>query len=514
MAILYHHTFAIAAVLLSLPFAVSIPFDDVSVAVGFTRPHGRRLKYGGAAVADLDGDGFPDFVLGHHDHYDDELYFNNANGSFSKSSWGGLWDTHGLNPFRPSTTHRTMHFTLSQGGSNGNYPAPPVLFTAAENRTVTIMPLPALHRARGRGRSAVFLHLRTDPRAYPDVLFTNKPMGSGNSASAYQAFAGSMAGQLLPQELSGFGYNSNSFGSVIDVDGDGLVELITFPHLQVHRVVGFFEMQNVTLDVLPAELRLRDVTAVAELDYDNDGRWDLFVVCAPATWQTNIAVDKPNYVAPVEYLLRNVGGRFEDVSDAAGIPRTGKITAGVTIGDLDNDGWVDIMLVRRDSPNMLLINSADGSFTAKNARLGRPVGVHGDMATAVDYDRDGRLDLLLSEGDHMEKPHGGFYRLLRNVMTHPAGMGGFLLVRVGNAVGGGVTSLHAVVRVRARVDGAVMLRRVGSPGTAVSNSYIELVHFGLGEYDVVHRVSVTWTDGTRTSVANVTAGSLLTMGEI
>jgi hypothetical protein len=138
------------------------------------------------------------------------------------------------------------------------------------------------------------------------------------------------------------------------------------------------------------------VAGVALLDYDGDGWLDVYFVNGaplPAAQKTG-----PAYW---NRLFRNDGkGRFTDVTEKAGVRGTG-YDLGVVSGDYDNDGDADLFVagLRR---NTLLRNNGDGTFSDVTAAAGllRPDPQYGTLwavaAAFLDYDRDGRLDLFVS----------------------------------------------------------------------------------------------------------------------
>lgn len=129
----------------------------------------------------------------------------------------------------------------------------------------------------------------------------------------------------------------------------------------------------------------------AFLDYNNDGRPDLFLVNS-THWPDAAQADGPT---PVMALYRNDGmGRFSNVTAEVGLAVSFYGT-GVAAGDYDNDGNVDLF-VTAVGPNRLFRNTG-GRFeevTEMAGVAGEPDG-WGTSAAFFDYDNDGRLDLFV-----------------------------------------------------------------------------------------------------------------------
>lgn len=127
---------------------------------------------------------------------------------------------------------------------------------------------------------------------------------------------------------------------------------------------------------------------VAVLDFNNDGWRDLLFVNG-----TRFADKTP---AP-HRLYQNLGqGKFRDVTATSGIRNIGW-GQGACAGDIDNDGNVDLLLTYYGF-NALYRNTGDGSFEDVTERYGLPTsGTRWATGCAfTDYDRDGRLDLFVS----------------------------------------------------------------------------------------------------------------------
>jgi hypothetical protein len=136
---------------------------------------------------------------------------------------------------------------------------------------------------------------------------------------------------------------------------------------------------------------------VAWIDYDNDG-WPDALVLSGTQLQQGSRQERawPRGEAPSNRLYRNNhDGTFRDVTDAAGLRRTGWASA-VCAGDYDNDGWLDIF-VTYYGQNVLYRNHA-GRFEDVTADAGLATnGTRwGSGCSFLDYDRDGKLDLFVA----------------------------------------------------------------------------------------------------------------------
>lgn len=127
----------------------------------------------------------------------------------------------------------------------------------------------------------------------------------------------------------------------------------------------------------------------AFVDYDNDGWMDIVMLTGQRFGNT------PKE-ATIRLYKNNRDGTFTDVTDQSGLRRSAW-AFGITVGDYDNDGFDDLFITCWGQ-NILFHNNGDGTFTdvTEKAGLTHAAKRWGTGCTWIDYDRDGRLDLFVS----------------------------------------------------------------------------------------------------------------------
>ncbi len=137
-------------------------------------------------------------------------------------------------------------------------------------------------------------------------------------------------------------------------------------------------------------------SGVALLDYDNDGRLDIFAVNGARIGDPTPKGTIPQKTGPRDWnrLYRQKSdGTFEDVTEKAGLQGVG-YGMGVAVGDYDNDGFEDLYVTAYGG-NKLYHNNGDGTFTDVTEKAGVSGSGWSTSAAWVDLDGDGLLDLIV-----------------------------------------------------------------------------------------------------------------------
>ena len=132
-------------------------------------------------------------------------------------------------------------------------------------------------------------------------------------------------------------------------------------------------------------------------DYNKDGLLDLYLLNHPPN-TGNFSPFFGKDMSLPEYnlqLFENKGNHFVDVTESAGLNRSGFPNAAV-IGDFNKDGWPDIYVANDfDSPDFLYFNNKDKTFTYATETSLRHTSFYSMGVDAADINNDSHLDLMV-----------------------------------------------------------------------------------------------------------------------
>ncbi len=200
-----------------------------------------------------------------------------------------------------------------------------------------------------------------DRDGWPDILVANDTV-------AEQLFHNNADGTFTEIGLSkGIAYNSNGqafAGMGVDLDDynndgwpDALINALSLQGYVLFRnKQGEFEDASEQSGISQITLQYSG-WGMKFFDYDNDGWKDIFV--AQGHVLDTISIDFPNIPYQQRFLImKNVGGKFEDVSHRSGDAfHEPKAARGVAFGDFNNDGFIDMAVNINDGPALLLRNN-------------------------------------------------------------------------------------------------------------------------------------------------------------
>ena len=318
--------------------------------------------------------------------------------------------------------------------------------------------------------------------------------------------------------------------------------------LFVNRGDGTFEDVTARAGVGDRGLAL----AAAATDFDNDGDQDIYIA---NDMQRNV-------------LYENLGdGRFRDIARQAGVDDLGN-GMGVSVGDVDADGWMDLYLTNISAPtppryantaqtNRLYMNRGNGSFEdVHKAQVGPDLTGWGWNSFFFDLDNDGDLDIYVINGFRPDfQPHNSEPNLLflargpepsySNVSDFSGvdfdgySRGGvyldhdgdgdldvvltglhspFLFRNRSEALGNGWLRLELVgtrsnrdgfgARVKVVAGGREQVAEMGNQGGNFISSIHGPLHFGLGEAERVDRIEIRWPSGALQTLTDLEANRL------
>lgn len=229
--------------------------------------------------------------------------------------------------------------------------------------------------------------------------------------------------------------------------------------------------------------------------YIGNDKWRLETRSNPI--MTGVIHNVPSYpdyefeAGPQDMLLENTGAGFVDVTQKANLIRNDH-TRSVAVGDYDNDGHQDLLIVRQGNPaqpnkSLLYFNQGDGTFKERDHHgvISNELGATGLGVETLDYNKDGRLDVVINN-------ERGKWHLFKNKAALLENAH-YITLNIGPSPSGKASALGASVTLKA--CGKSPIQRVGGSSSPYSQSFNTQLHFGLGACSQDITATVNWSDG-------------------
>lgn len=432
-------------------------FRDVGVALGLGASEGSA----GAAWGDIDADGDPDLVVTSLFRQANRLYINRGDGSFTDEATQR--GTGSRRDFTPSTN---MSYGAALGDVDGD----------GDLDLVVNQWQPANEKLQ-RGRTRVLLN---DGRG----TFTDGTEQLGLAFKDVAAFV----------------------TTIEDINDDGIIDLLVTGDWGSSRLLlgtGSGRFRNATREAGVGTDENGMGSSVEDIDGDGDLDW--FVTSIHGQQCRDV-----EFGCSGNRLYRNDGGgRFTDATDEFGL-RDGGWGWGSAVADFDNDGDRDVVMTNGfesqggyspgaqaddyqpylNDPMRFWENTGEGRFRSRATDIGLTDQGLGKAAIPFDFDRDGDLDLLVART-------GQDPLLYRNEVSN-----GNAWLRVLPVDGAGQPAIGARVTVEVAQGGPVLRDHVRS-GDTYGGSGSAWVHAGLGAHHrPVHAVRVRWPGSGAETVVN------------
>lgn len=252
------------------------PVQFSAVTSGFFAQQKNLRKWGAPVVADLDQDGWPDVLLNEHG-FGVRILWNNA-GEFSEPQDVLMGDSHGV-AVADFDQDGVLEVIVARGGGSGKNARNSVIYRVDKQRNLERLhdfPEPLL---KMRGRTVQFADIDHDGAA--DLLNFAFPAQEKRGESENYLYRNGQDGTLvlsgrLKAKVRGDGQRT----LITDIDGDGNQDLLLYGNgpISLHQGKGEFRFENVTRQRLPQ--KYQDVTSAVEIDFDNDGDFDIVLTRA------------------------------------------------------------------------------------------------------------------------------------------------------------------------------------------------------------------------------------------
>ncbi len=355
-------------------------FTDVTEKAGVAC--GKMGHFGmGAAAADYDGDGWQDLLVTNYGA--NVLFHNNGDGTFTDvtdkagvaapnwstcATWFDFDNDGKLDLFVSSFVEYSAGGSIACGDNKMGKryyciprifkPRPSHLFrNEGEGRFTDVSKASGIASALGKSFGAVATDINNDGLmdlfvandTVANFLFVNKGGGKFEEIGLASGVGYSDAGS----PRSGMGVDA------ADYDGDGWQDLFV-ANIDQELFSLYQNQKDLTFIDKPGEIagatRLLSGWGLKFIDYDNDGDPDLFLANGHPDDMVEMQASRVKYREPL-LLFENVNGSYKNVSSRSGeVFRKDFPARGMAVGDYDNDGDLDLLIINNGDAPVLLRN--------------------------------------------------------------------------------------------------------------------------------------------------------------
>lgn len=508
--------------------SLGFQFESVAADVGINATHEVEVSIydstvfmmnsftGGAAVGDVNNDCFNDIYYVTGSTSPDKLFINNKDGSFTDKSndWNinqqefsngaSFVDIDGdgdLDLFTSNLKHpfqSTINFSLLKTKTT----------TYKNNNHSSFSVWPEMSITASYSTSS-FAFADVDADEYLDVLSTHWQvywpqtnhlwMNENGSGLLEANNSHNLNGLVSSQDFTWTGIFS-------DFNADGFIDILMAADFENSQI--YANRNGVDFEQQTHKSILTDSNSMGPsvIDFDNDGDLDWFVTSVVGKEEGS---EQPGPSGTGNKLYENNNGVFTDITDAAGVG-DGGWGWGSCAADFNNDSWPDLFHVNgfsiyshllsqlllidheyfnrltlylgayHENPNKLFINNADGTFSEQADTWGITDLDQGRSAICFDYDRDGDIDIFIT--NHQQ------YAILYKNHARSNDATNFINIHL-KGIGKNTQAIGAKVYVTA--NGVTQFQEVKAGGSFLAGAPTEL-HFGLGADTTIEEVKVVW----------------------
>ncbi|WP_194768094.1 FG-GAP-like repeat-containing protein [Tamlana sp. I1] len=249
-------------------------FTDISEAAGLDRVN--SIKYGGPSIADINQDGYYDFIVNNHNQESSKLYWNNGDGTVTKHSQNlARWYMHDLHgtALGDYDNDGDLDLVVTQGGGNGANPSIANYYKNDYSNFIRFTGDVGITRgARGRGARWSDYDLDGDL----DLMLVNEE-GLKKEKPQHFYYENLGDGTFKFKDVPGIQDAHPSRALITDINGDHIDDIILYGPLSIWKGNGDFTFTEVTAKMLKDLPEYKQIMALADVDIDNDGDLDLYL---------------------------------------------------------------------------------------------------------------------------------------------------------------------------------------------------------------------------------------------